>query len=276
MVCSSKELFGQENGIAQANPILEIRITGLHESSGLAASNRMPNHFWSHNDSGDTARLFAFDTDGKHTGSCQLENIAAFDWEDMSAFQVDQKNWLLVADCGDNLCERDSIKLLIFQEPDPRAHTKVELYGSLAITYPDGAHDCEAVAVDIKRGLIVLVAKTLLPLVNVYVVKMPELQREFPWAQSATASRVASVVMPMATGADFDPRTGDFWITSYFSSLRFALSNESMSLTDQLKQVPQCIELPHLKQIEAIAIDSVGVAWVTSEGRPAVISKLTK
>ena len=38
------------------------------ESSGLAASNRRPLHFWTHNDSGGRSIIYAFDAAGKLTG----------------------------------------------------------------------------------------------------------------------------------------------------------------------------------------------------------------
>ena len=40
----------------------------IRESSGLAASRLRPGVFWTHNDSGDKPRLYAFDTAGTHLG----------------------------------------------------------------------------------------------------------------------------------------------------------------------------------------------------------------
>ena len=41
----------------------------IHESSGLAVSHRHPGLFWTHNDSGDAPRLYAFDEQGRHHGT---------------------------------------------------------------------------------------------------------------------------------------------------------------------------------------------------------------
>ena len=43
---------------------LEIGFDSLNEVSGISRSPRFPNQFWLHNDSGDSARLFAIDQSG--------------------------------------------------------------------------------------------------------------------------------------------------------------------------------------------------------------------
>ncbi|MEO8498079.1 MAG: hypothetical protein ABI614_23685, partial [Planctomycetota bacterium] len=50
------------------------------ESSGLAASLDTPNLLWTHNDSGDGPRLFAFDESGRDRGVISLTGIKIDDW----------------------------------------------------------------------------------------------------------------------------------------------------------------------------------------------------
>ena len=81
---------------------------------------------------------------------------------------------LLVADCGDNQSNRPQITLHLFDEPDPWESTAAEETQTISVTYPDGPRDCEAVGVDERRKLIVLITKSLLPACGVYMIPLPD------------------------------------------------------------------------------------------------------
>ena len=92
----------------------------VRESSGLGFSRRQPGHVWTHNDSGDRPRLFAFDDQGKPSGDFEFTSgVKAKDWEDMVAFTDAGVPRLLVADCGDNGMKRSSVSLVLWDEPNP-------------------------------------------------------------------------------------------------------------------------------------------------------------
>src|SRR5687767_12888174 len=59
-------------------------ITG---SSGLAASLCQSDVFWTHNDSGDDAFIFAINSKGKHLGTWRVANARNNDWEDIGAYR---------------------------------------------------------------------------------------------------------------------------------------------------------------------------------------------
>ncbi|VAX19112.1 hypothetical protein MNBD_IGNAVI01-2275, partial [hydrothermal vent metagenome] len=61
-----------------------IESNEINEASGIAASRKNPGLFWTHNDSGDNARLFAFDSLGRHRGEFLLAGIQNRDWEDIA------------------------------------------------------------------------------------------------------------------------------------------------------------------------------------------------
>ena len=74
------------------------------EASGIAASWRVNGVWWVHNDSGDSARVFAIGSDGRDLGEFALSGATAVDWEDIvagpgPAFAV---SYLYLADIGDN------------------------------------------------------------------------------------------------------------------------------------------------------------------------------
>ena len=118
----------------------------IDESSGMAASNRHRGTFWTHNDSGDKPRIFAFDEAGKHRGTCHIKGAEHVDWEDMGAFLWNGQPFVFVADTGDNGRRRKRYIIYTALEPDaPQNDTRV--FHRLEFQYEDGAsRDCEAVA----------------------------------------------------------------------------------------------------------------------------------
>ncbi len=246
----------------------------LTESSGLAASNRQPGLFWSHNDSGGKPQLFAFDQTGKNTGVCSLSGAKAIDWEDMASFVLDGKARLIVADCGDNLAERKSISLYLLDEPDPMKTTEVSAFKELVVSYPDGAQNCEAIAVDAQREQIILISKNDLTTAGIYTIPLTAAMRSQRPMTSVTATRTGGLLLPMISGMDLQPDSGDIWIINYFTAFRFPCTDRGQPLGQQLAALPKAIDLPRWKQIEAVAVDREHQVWVTSEGSPAPLGRL--
>ena len=145
-------------GILQTNLITE--------TSGLAASLRNPGVLWLHNDSGDSARLFAIDATGRTLGIYTLTGASAVDWEDLAlaADPVDGTNYLYVGDIGDNSATRSSIQ--VYRVPEPVVPTNqaglvTNLAGVTAFTlnYPDGAHNAETLLADPWTGDLFIITK---------------------------------------------------------------------------------------------------------------------
>ncbi len=140
----------------------------LNEASGLAASRRADGLLWSHNDSGGQPVLYALDAKGALRGTLRLTGEKNTDWEDIAAFELDGRAWLLVADTGDNNNNRRDCTLLIVPEPDPaELSPDRELTATVAwrvpVRWPGGPRDCEAVAVDTQEGKIYLLSKRTVP-----------------------------------------------------------------------------------------------------------------
>ena len=256
---------------------------GLAESSGLAFSRRTADRLWTHNDSGGKSILYAFDTNGRHTGSCQLD-VTMTDWEDMASFNDNGQARLLVADCGDNRSIRESITLHLFDEPDPDRNSKFPQRQSIVVTFSGGPCDCEAIGVDVRQRQIILVAKTILSPATVYRLPLPQRPTERANLAKpnraitklhATAVAVKSLGLPLVTGLDIDDSSGDVWLTSYFQAFRFRATGPTQVLRRRLSGQPEVVRLPKWKQIEAIAVDSNRDAWVTTEGVPAKLGRLS-
>jgi hypothetical protein len=251
--------------------VVSLDESELRESSGLAISLLRPGHFWSHNDSGGTARLYAFDSQGRNTGQLKLNSAGMIDWEDMASFTDHGVPRLLIADCGDNESKRSSITLHLLDEPDPRDSKSRNSKQTMSIVYSDGPRDCEAVAVDAHRQQIVLISKTFLPAAGVYVVPLPT-REETP--TRAIAKRVATLPLPMVTAMDIDQSSGDIWVVSYFQGFRFRCADRDIPIARQIAALPQSHELPRWKQIESVAVDADHDVWVTSEGSPTPLGRL--
>ena len=119
-----------------------MRLDGLPEASGLAVSRAIPGRLWAHNDSGKP-QIFALDANGKVTGRVSLSGAAMEDWEAMASGPCGSSTCLYIADIGDNSAGRSEIT--IYRVPEPaKAGGSAQVNGVFRASYPDGAHDAEA------------------------------------------------------------------------------------------------------------------------------------
>ena len=102
--------------ICSALPPVVLECREITESSGLA---EVAGRVWTHNDSGDTPRFFLFDRNGTHLAIVELDGARAVDWEDLCAFQRDGRQYIAVADAGDNDRRRDHVEIYIAELPSP-------------------------------------------------------------------------------------------------------------------------------------------------------------
>lgn len=277
---AAEETRGEE--VLAVPGYVTLKEPALDESSGLAFSGVRLGRVWSHNDSGGKPRLFAFDSaNGRATGTARLGGISAVDWEDMATFRQDGVARVLVGDCGDNDAGREFVSLHLFDEPDPDRSTVIRDILTIRVRYPDGPRNCEAVAVDPVRGQIILVAKATLPPAGIYLVPLPPRNGgdagTGPVAAgtiSRNAVRAGSLALPMVTGMDVDPDTGDLWLSSYVGAYEFPCRRRGVAVGQQLSGLPGLHGVPLWKQIEAIAVERTGAIWITSEGAPTPLGRL--
>ncbi len=140
----------------------------LVEISGIHIGVRNPGIWWVHNDSGDTARVFALDAAGATRGTYAFAATTALDWEDIAVVSgpTPGSGTIYAADIGDNPGNRAEVQVYRVVEPAvpltglPAVAT-LPAVETLHLTYPDGAHDAEAFMVDPVFGDLVIVAKSL-------------------------------------------------------------------------------------------------------------------
>jgi hypothetical protein len=109
---------------------------------------------WTVNDSGDSARAFAVDTE---TG--ETVGVHTFDAEvrDVEALAITPQGRMLVADIGDNDGARTGVRVFWFDEPG--LGTTAGSWASWELSYPDGPHNAESIAVDPASGRVLIVTK---------------------------------------------------------------------------------------------------------------------
>ena len=133
----------------------------LTEISGLVASRSQPGVLWAHNDSGDSARVFAMTEEGLDLGSYTLAGVEAIDWEDMALGPgpVEGADYLYLGDIGDNPAERSEITVYRVLEPDADSGGELTDVEALVLRYPDRPHDAEVLLVDPRDGTIYIITK---------------------------------------------------------------------------------------------------------------------
>lgn len=127
----------------------------IDECSGIAKSRKYKDTYWVHNDSGDSARIFAIHSNGKliqpHQANYEgikLEGSSNFDWEDIAI----DSDTLYVSDCGDNLNFRSDQTVYMIKEPNPETAATISKVKKIRISYPDRTptgpwhFDCEALS----------------------------------------------------------------------------------------------------------------------------------
>ena len=182
----------------------------IKETSGVAASRRVDDVWWVHNDSGDTARVFAINTSGQTLGEYALSGASAIDWEDIAAGPGPTAgvSYLYVGDIGDNSASRTSVQ--VYRVPEPLVNPASPLATpqtlsdvvTIDLMYPDGPHDAEGLFVDPTTRDVFVVTKDLVGgVAGVY-------RAPAPVAGTTTMSKVATVSLGTfqgVTAADITP-----------------------------------------------------------------------
>jgi hypothetical protein len=154
-------------GVLAASTPGSVASASVVELSGISASRRNADVWWVHNDSGDSARVFAVGNDGRDLGTYSLSAASAFDWEDIAVGPGPAvgTHYIYAADIGDNARARASVTVYRVAEPavdaaaptpPPQSLTGV---AALTLTYPDAPHDAEALLVDPSTGDLFIVTK---------------------------------------------------------------------------------------------------------------------
>jgi hypothetical protein len=243
-----------------------VQHSSVNEASGIAPSRQNVNVLWVHNDSGDSARVFAMNTQGQHLGIFNLSGATAIDCEDIAIGpgSVPGKDYLYVGDIGDNNAVRTTgVRVYRVQEPvvDPdQSPVTITLTGveTLTLKYPDGARDAETLMVDPATGDIYVVSKRE-TYSRVYVAAYPQ-------AATTTMTYVAQLPWGWATSGDISPLRTEIIIRGYGNASLWQIPDYGF-LWNAFDALPCTIPLASEPQGEAIGFDAFGFGYfTTSEG----------
>ena len=251
------------------------RITSdaIVEASGLAASHQHQGVLWTHNDSGDEARLFALSATGELLATLKLKGVTARDWESIASAPCDlesQRQCLYVADIGNNSEQRQD--LIIHQVLEPatlgRAGAPLKLaaeaLASAAVVYPFLGEaerplrpDAEAMMID-RSSLEVWIATkepSRARLLRAHLFTRPEEPIRY----------VGELPLALVTGGDLRPDGQVLALRQYFSLYEFALQGPEQNLPESWARTQRVLDE---FQGEAIAYSADGTSlWTLAEGR---------
>lgn len=135
----------------------------IDEASGMAMSIINKDKFWTHNDSGDKARIFLVNTAAQYQMTINIRNATNRDWEDI-AVAVDPKDGqskIYIGDIGDNDAKYEYRAIYILAEPTVTENVDITMdyQQKIIYKYEDGPRDAETLMVDPLTGDIYIVSK---------------------------------------------------------------------------------------------------------------------
>jgi hypothetical protein len=191
-----------------SRPPIPLADARLLETSAIVPSPTQRGLFWSLNDSGNPAELFAIDTAGRALGRVTVQGAENRDWEALAVGRCPRREGQVAASClyigdiGDNSAERPRVVIYRVAEPDAAHDTVVAVIDSLLVVYPDGPRDAESLVVD-PRGDLWIVSKERVRNPRVYRVPAAA------WSAGGTATAIFTTSLPIRSGDGVEQWTTD-------------------------------------------------------------------
>jgi hypothetical protein len=251
----------------------------ITESSGITASRCRDNVYWTHNDSGGDAFLFAVNEKGKKLGTWKVTDAKNTDWEDIAAFKDEKgKCSLYIGEIGNN--KRTRSEMTIYKVAEPKISDsdkdssikkpiKTESAEAINFKYTDGNYDAETMMIHPKTGDIYVLTKSLIGASEVFKV-------------GKKTEKVASFSVPalpngLLTGGEISSDGKRVIICDYFNAYEITLPKEAKNFDEIWQEKPLIIELGERKQGEAICYTVDGKAIIaTSEKKNSPMIKVER
>jgi hypothetical protein len=249
---ATKIVFGEPALVAK------LKDPQVKESSGLAAGSDGKTYY-THNDSGDSARFFSFNLNGNVTGEYSVTNARNVDWEEMAATSIGGKPYLFLADVGDNGQRRESVQ--IYRVPEPKTAGGIKADRIYDFSYPDGPHNAEAILVDGERQKFQIITK---------ISSAPAILFEGSLARDGkqTLKKLGELEVggfikqsKLITGSAISPDRKYIAVRTYLAGYEFPYAGHEQ---DWFKQKPADIPLAVEIQGEAITYSRDGKSLITS------------
>lgn len=250
----------------------------LKEISGMVASRNHPGVLWVHNDSGDSARIFAVTTNGTLLGTYTLGNASAVDWEDISLGPGPEAGtaYLYIGDIGDNGWVRAFVTVYRIPEPEvslEQQGTSLTLNAdAFRVEYPEApetVYDSEALMVDPADGAVFMITKQRDSQSSVKVFRAAALVAgETTVLQEIADWELGANQLSRVTGADVSA-DGSHVLVRQYGGVRYWKKGMGQTLSDVLSVVGCPITVRIESQSEAIAFAPYGLDFYTTSERPS-------
>lgn len=231
----------------------------IDEASGLAASHVNPGMLWTHNDSGDKARIFLLDSLGNYMATLWLTGVENRDWEDIAVGPGPDSltSYVYIAETGDNAGRYDSKFIYRIQEPViSKRDTTIGKVETITFSLPDGARDVEALMIDPLTKDLYLITKR--NSTDVY---------RLPYPQSTTEEIVAEKIISglpfyLIIAADWSADGNEILIKSN-RNVFYWKRQKGESIADLFRREPQVVNYKRELQGESVAFELHGKGYYT-------------
>jgi hypothetical protein len=237
-----------------------IRDEKLNEISGIAASTTKKNCFWVHNDSGDSARIFLINKNGKLKGTVSFnENVK--DCEDIAVgIGKDNDSYVYLADIGDNAKWRGKVFIFVFKEKDlVKAISKshIDVYKKTTLEYEDGMFNAEALMIDNIDSLLYIVTKDKQS-TFLYFAKLRDIFNR----DKVVLNRIAQLSCTNITAGDISKNGKEILLKNY-DSIFYWKRNKAEPVFETLKRNAIIVSYKKEGQGEAICFDDKNAGFYT-------------
>jgi hypothetical protein len=264
----------------------KIENSGIHESSGLAASACQSDVLWTHNDAGDDALIYAINTSGRHLGTWKVERAENIDWEDIAIFKDRAgKCFLIIGDIGNN--EEDRSELTIYKVPEPpvasvdsESNRNIPVptapAESMKFSYSDGTNNAETMMVRPVSGDIYILTKRESGPSRVH-----KLSPAYGTAKTVTQKigeiSVPAVPIGFLTGGSISPDGRRIALCDYQQGYELRLPADAADFDSIWGQTPVVIDLGKRKQGEGVTYSADGnTIYASSEGKNSPLIRVER
>lgn len=253
----------------------KIKSNEIDESSGIVASRCNRNVFWTHNDSGDKAFIFAIDQTGDKLATFQVKDAKNIDWEDIATLKTTGGEcFLYLGDIGNNNLGKNELTIYKVKEPPVSGETnssrenplETESAEAIRFSYPDPPHNAETLLVHPTTGDIYILSKEPSKPSGIYKLAVKNISDGVNKLEKIGEYTVPAVPYGLLTGGEISPDGQHVVLCDYQAGYEIALPAGDKNFDDIWKQRPAKIELGKREQGEAICYGLDGNSiYATSE-----------
>lgn len=238
--CTKVIVENPTDKFSEGKPLAELKNKRLEEISGTVASINNPGFFWVHNDSGNDAEVFLIDDNLKILLTCTIKDGVNRDWEDIAVGPGPEhgKNYLYIAEIGDNFSQYDTKYLYRFEEPvwDKKTSTQTIHHVDTIAFSLDVRKDAEAIFLDHQTKDLYVISKRDEP---VWLYRLPFPQ---PLNETIVAEKLISLPFTRIVAADLTP-DGKQLLMKNYEHIYYWERKPDQSLVDMLSEKP--FEVPY-------------------------------